>query len=132
MLSPVDFARGSFTTWGGRPGRFRRASRPAVRARGGTPRAMRARRPPHGMARGEEKGTSDVDLLVVADHLTLEELFSALAPAEKRLGRKINPTLLTAVEVRKRRKARNHFLETVLSGTHVVLIGDVDAARATR
>ena len=84
------------------------------------------------VARGDEKGTSDIDVLVVADDLNLEELFSALAPAEKRLGRKINPTVLTPAEFRKRRKARNHFLGTVLSGAHVVLIGDENAARAAR
>jgi predicted nucleotidyltransferase len=39
-------------------------------------------------ARGA-KATSDVDLLVVAEDVTLEELYRALAAAEERLGRKI-------------------------------------------
>ncbi|HZL94507.1 MAG TPA: hypothetical protein VFB99_12705 [Vicinamibacterales bacterium] len=39
---------------------------------------------------------SDVDLLVAADDVTLEELYKALASSETRLGRKVSPTLDTA------------------------------------
>lgn len=80
------------------------------------------------VARGEESANSDVDLLVVADDLTLEELYRRLATAEKTLHRKINPTLYTRDEYRRRRRAKNPFLEKVLSADHIVLTGDVDAA----
>src|SRR5436309_3477123 len=37
------------------------------------------------VARGEDRAQSDIDLLVVADDLLLEELFARLAPVEKKL-----------------------------------------------
>ncbi len=83
------------------------------------------------VARGEERADSDVDVLFVADDLTLEELFRILAPAEKRLGRKVNPTLYSREEFRRRRVAKNTFLQNVLSGNHVILTGDIDAADAS-
>jgi predicted nucleotidyltransferase len=83
------------------------------------------------VARGEERADSDVDVLVVADDLTLEELYRRFAPVEKRLGRKVNPTLYTRDEFRRRRQAKNAFLENVLSGDHVILTGDIDAADAS-
>ena len=46
-------------------------------------------------ARGGATAHSDIDLLLVSDSLTLEQVYSALEPAEKRLGRPINPTLYT-------------------------------------
>ena len=73
---------------------------------------------------------SDVDVLVVSDTLALEDVFAALEPAEKRLGRTVSPTLYTAQEFRKRR--RTPFLSKVLSGKHVVLIGSEDAVATPR
>ncbi len=80
------------------------------------------------VARGEERADSDVDVLVVADDLTLEELYRRLAPVEKRLRRKVNPTLYTRDEFRRRRRAKNAFLENILSGDHIILTGGIDAA----
>ena len=40
------------------------------------------------VAKQTDTATSDVDLLVVSDELTLEELYASLAPAEKSLGRR--------------------------------------------
>lgn len=83
------------------------------------------------VARGEERADSDVDLLVVADDVTLEELYRRLAPVERKLQRKINPTLYTRDEFRRRRRARNSFLEKVVAGTTVTLIGTIDAAASS-
>jgi predicted nucleotidyltransferase len=82
------------------------------------------------VARGEEHARSDVDLLVVADDLPLEKLFARLAPVERKLGRKINPTLYTSEEYQRRRKARNAFLEKILARDHLTLIGTIDADSA--
>jgi predicted nucleotidyltransferase len=82
------------------------------------------------VARGEERADSDVDVLVVADDLMLEELFRAFAPAEKRLRRKVNPTLYTRDEFRSRKREKNPFLESVLSGNPIILTGDPDAVAA--
>jgi predicted nucleotidyltransferase len=78
------------------------------------------------VARGEDRAQSDIDLLVVADDLPLERLFARLDPAEKRLGRKVNPTLYTSAEYARRRRAANPFLHKILSGRHIVLMGDID------
>ena len=75
------------------------------------------------VAKQTDTATSDVDLLVVSDELTLEELYASLAPAEKSLGRKINPTLYTSREFERRRRSGNPFLKRVLAGEHIVLIG---------
>jgi len=79
------------------------------------------------VAKGLDRAQSDVDVLIVADDLTLEQIYAALAPAEKRLGRPVNPTLCTPVEFRKRRGDKNSFLGKVLAGTHHDLIGDEHA-----
>ncbi len=78
------------------------------------------------VAKGEAHAGSDVDLLVVADDLTLEELFRRLAPAEKRLGRRIQPTLYTRAEYATRRKSGNPFLQKVLAVQNIVLMGSVN------
>jgi predicted nucleotidyltransferase len=74
--------------------------------------------------RGEATATSDVDLFVVSDHVTLEELYEALAPAEQALGRQINPTLYTREELEKRRGEGHHFVSRILEGDVIQLIGE--------
>jgi predicted nucleotidyltransferase len=78
------------------------------------------------VVKGTDTASSDIDLLVVADDLTLEALYSALAPVEASLDRKISPTLYTRQEFDDRRAAGNPFLTRVLEGEHLVLIGIAD------
>jgi predicted nucleotidyltransferase len=80
------------------------------------------------IAKGREKAASDVDLLIVADKLTLEEVYAALAPVERLLDRRVNPTLYTTKEFTQRRKAKNPFLTRVLDGQTITLIGSLDGA----
>lgn len=84
------------------------------------------------VAKHSDRAQSDVDVLIVADGLTLEEVYAGLAPAEKRLGRKVSPTLYTLKEFERRRAAGNPFLSKVLAGERILLIGKNDAAGATR
>ena len=79
------------------------------------------------IAKGLDTAASDIDLLIVSDDLTLEDLYGVLSPAESILDRKINPTLYTAQEFGKRRKARNPFLMRVLEGPTSTLLGSLDA-----
>ena len=58
--------------------------------------------------------------------MTLEDTFKALAAAEGRLGRKINPSLYTRTEFRRRRAAGNAFITKVVNGEKIVLIGAED------
>ena len=80
------------------------------------------------IAKQSDTATSDVDLLLVSDQLTLEEIYSTLAPVEKLLDRSVNPTLYTRIEFDQRRKTKNAFVSRVLNGPTMVLIGSVDGA----
>lgn len=79
------------------------------------------------VAKGTDTAHSDIDLLVVSDHLTLEALFSALEAAEAHLGRPVQPTLYTTAEFERRRESDAPFLRKVLAGEHVVLWGALNA-----
>ena len=78
-------------------------------------------------AQGKLHGKSDLDVMVISDSLTLEDLYKSLSPAETDLGRKVNPTLYTRKEFKRRIAARNAFLTKVLAGKYVTLCGSQDA-----
>lgn len=78
------------------------------------------------VVKGTDTASSDIDLLVVADDLALEALYTALAPVEASLDRKVSPTLYTRKEYDERRAAGNPFLTRVLEGEHLVLMGNDD------
>ena len=85
----------------------------------------------HGsVAKGLDTVASDIDLLVVADHLMLEEIYSALAPVEAKLARTIDVTLYSVEEFAERRAGGSAFLTRVLADEHFVLIGDENAPSA--
>lgn len=75
------------------------------------------------VARGEERSGSDVDVLVIGS-VGFAEAVNALHPAQERIGREINPVVMTASELRK--KAGEPFLRAVLGGEKLFLIGDED------
>ena len=77
------------------------------------------------MASGEENSESDIDLMVIGE-VTLDEILMRLTPAERSLGRPINPAVFSLAEFRSKLKGRNHFLKSVLRGKKVMLIGDED------
>lgn len=84
------------------------------------------------VAKGGANVNSDVDLLLVADDLTLEEVLSTLEPLERRLARRVDPTIYTTEELERRRRQRHPFVAKVLAGEHIVLIGDEDDLEPTR
>ena len=84
------------------------------------------------VASGTDTASSDIDLLIVADDLTLEDVYSALIPVKAGLDRRIRPTLYTSREFAERKSARNAFLTNVLGGDHLVVMereGDAATAR---
>jgi hypothetical protein len=58
--------------------------------------------------------------------MTLEGVFRLFEPAEKALGRTINPTLYTVQEFEKRRADGQPFLRKVLAGKTILLKGSSD------
>ena len=77
------------------------------------------------LVRGQEKSKSDIDLMVIGD-ATLREVLGRLATLESAIGREVNPTVYTVSEFRKKMKAGNHFLRSVMAGDRVVLMGRED------
>ncbi len=83
------------------------------------------------LARGTERADSDVDVLLVSDELALEDVFRLFQPVEKGLERRVNPTLYTMAEYRRRRQEGNAFLEKVLGDDYIVLKDDADGSLET-
>lgn len=76
------------------------------------------------VAKGTDTATSDIDVLIVASEVTLEDIFAVLAPVEAGLGRKISPTLYTPAEFADRRASGASFLARVFAGEHLLLMGN--------
>ena len=75
------------------------------------------------VAKRTDTTRSDIDLLVVSDTLGYLDLIRALQPAERRLERKISPTLYSAAELAKKRSGRSGFVTRVLKQPRILLIG---------
>lgn len=75
------------------------------------------------MARGSEHAHSDVDVMIIGD-VDFADAVLALAPAQEKLRREINPTVLTASEFAKKMKQRDGFVAQVWKGPKLWLFGD--------
>jgi predicted nucleotidyltransferase len=84
------------------------------------------------VAKGTDKAKSDVDVMLVGKNLTLSRVLELLVPLEAQLGRKINPTLLTATEFKRRRAERDSFVNRVLAQPTLPLMGDVPGPARAR
>lgn len=82
------------------------------------------------LARREERAASDVDVMVVSETLTYADLFGTLEEASSRLGRTVNPTIYSHAELARRRAEDNAFVNRVLAGPKIWLIGDESALTA--
>jgi len=79
------------------------------------------------VARDQATASSDIDLLLVSDTLSLEQVYRLLAPAEEALGRRVHPTLYTSAEFDERLEKGNPFLKRVLAGRTLLLIGELSS-----
>lgn len=80
------------------------------------------------VARGEEKATSDIDLMVIGA-ASLDEVLNAVSPVEKQLGRPVNPTIYSIEDLKTRLLSGNHFLQSLKKSKKVYVIGDEDEFR---
>jgi len=64
-----------------------------------------------------------VDLLVLSDTLSYDDVFGALESASQTLGRTINPALYTAADFRARLQGDNAFINCVMQEPKIWLIG---------
>ena len=80
------------------------------------------------VARGEEKATSDIDLMGIGT-VSLDEVLDAVGPVEKQLRRPVNPTIYSLEDLKARFRSGNHFLQSLKKSKKVFLIGDEDEFR---
>jgi hypothetical protein len=64
--------------------------------------------------------------MIIVGDVALDEVLTQLEPAERTIGREINPTVYTAKEFDLKMQAGNSFLEAVMKGKIMVLIGGRD------
>lgn len=77
-------------------------------------------------ARRLPKGPEEVDLLVVGS-VVLPELSLLVREEEKRLDTEINYTVMTEEEFEFRKNKRDPFIQKILNGSRVMLIGDEES-----
>ncbi|MDH4152029.1 MAG: nucleotidyltransferase domain-containing protein [Betaproteobacteria bacterium] len=82
-------------------------------------------------AKQADTAQSDIDVMLVGKNLTLSRVLAATAPVETQLARKVNPTLYTPAEFKKRRAEQDSFVNRVLAQPVLPLIGKLhEPARA--
>lgn len=79
------------------------------------------------LAKGTDTAKSDVDLMIIGERLDYPEIYTALQAAEAVLNRPVNPTIYNGKEFKKRKRAKNAFLERVLAQPKLWVIGSDDA-----
>jgi predicted nucleotidyltransferase len=79
------------------------------------------------VAKHRDTAVSDIDVLVLSDGVDYADVVGALQGVEFRLARRINPTVYTTAEWRRKRKEGNAFVVKVLKQPKVFLIGSEDA-----
>jgi hypothetical protein len=70
--------------------------------------------------------------MLVGKDLSLNRVLKLLLPLEAQLGRKINPTILTPAEFKRRRAEKDSFVNRVLSQAVLPLIGDPSGSAGAR
>jgi predicted nucleotidyltransferase len=78
------------------------------------------------IAKGQGAAASDIDLMIVSDTLTYGDTVAALEVVGARLGRPVNPTLLSRRDLARRLEENSAFVTRVLSQPKIWLIGGAD------
>jgi predicted nucleotidyltransferase len=77
------------------------------------------------VASGEEAAGSDVDLMIVGD-ITLRDVSGLLSGLEAKVGRQINPFVITPTELKARLGSEDYFIMRVVSGPKLFIIGKAE------
>lgn len=72
------------------------------------------------VAQGREKATSDIDLLVVGA-VSFEKVVEACHVVRERLGREVNPVVMSKSAFRTKQRGRDRFVSRVLSELAVTI-----------
>ncbi len=76
------------------------------------------------VAKKTDTASSDIDLMLISDEISYGELFSVLEDASTKLGRPVNPTILTREEFDKRLVNQESFLTRVMEQPKIWIIGE--------
>lgn len=77
------------------------------------------------MAQGKERGGSDVDVFVIG-RVSFAAVVGALSPLRARLGREVNPVVMTAAEFAVQRAEKDRFIARVMKEPKLFVIGTPD------
>ena len=77
-------------------------------------------------AKGTDRATSDIDLMVISDSVRYHDVYEALQPVEAILARPVNPTVLTPTEWRRKRKRADSLAARVVKQPLLFVIGSDD------
>jgi hypothetical protein len=75
------------------------------------------------IAKGSDTTKSDIDVMVIGDHIEYPDVYSALMPAEKQLGRKVSPSIYNKEDAARKLKKNNAFLTRIMAQPKIFLIG---------
>lgn len=84
------------------------------------------------IAKGTDTAASDVDLMVIGEDVSYSALLDLAEKAERRLGRKVNPTVYTPAELKRRMKDGSAFANRVIAQPMIFVIGSEDELRSTQ
>jgi predicted nucleotidyltransferase len=76
------------------------------------------------IAKGKDTAKSDIDLMVISDKVVYADIYAALEPATLRLKRTVNPVVYTRMEVDKRTRNGNAFVNRVMLQPKLWVIGE--------
>ena len=77
------------------------------------------------VAKGTDTAGSDIDLMVIADKVQYADIFKLVSEAERRLGRKVSPTVVAPADLAKRR-GEDSFYSRVLAQAKIFVMGSED------
>lgn len=80
------------------------------------------------MASNTAKAHSDIDLMVIGT-IGLRKLSKRLSGLEAKIGREVNPHVLTPEEFTRRANEGDHFITAVLKGPRLFIVGGEDELR---
>lgn len=77
------------------------------------------------VAQGKERAASDVDVLVIGD-ASFARVVEALTATRERLGREVNPVVMTKKSFQSKCGGRDRFVSRLLREPKIFLMGDAD------
>lgn len=76
------------------------------------------------VAKKTDAASSDIDLMIISNIVTYADIFPALENLSPKLGRSIQPTIYTEMELDNRLETNNSFIRRVLSQSKLWLVGE--------